>query len=334
MRRNVFLFLILILTGGLIQTGFAQETTIPVSAARGYLLGPGDQIAVKVLGEKDFDFETVVDENGNVEIPFFDKPVPAMCRTERDLKIDVIKALSKYLKSPLINLKVTERNTSRDTVMIYGAVLKQQEVILGRQFRLSELIAASGGETDEAGGTVQVFRTRPPMCGNEAEIKEWTAQLNNTNQLPSRIYSLSSIRSGVLESNPVIYPGDVVAVEKAKPIYVIGEVANPQGLYLKETGLTVREAIFRTGGISRDTKVKEVKVLRQKPNSKDYEEISVNWELLSKNQGQDPVLEPYDVVIVNKPKKSVAQTIMEIVVGAGKAGIQTIGTGLPSKVLY
>lgn len=331
MRRNVILFLIL--TVGLIQTAFAQET-IPVSNFKGYLLGPGDEIVVKVLGEKDFDFEANVDENGNIEVPFFDKPIPAMCRTERDLRVDVTKLLSKYLKTPQISLRVKERNTSRDTVMIYGAVLKQQEVLLGRQFRLSELIAASGGETEDAGGTVQVFRNRPPRCGDEAEIKEWTAQLNNTNQIPSKLYSLNSIRSGTLESNPVIFPGDVIEVEKAKPVYIIGEVASPQGLYLKEDGLTVREAIFRIGGVSRDVKVKEVKILRLKANSKDREEIPVNWELLAKNQGVDPLLEPYDVVIVNKPKKSISQTIMELVIGGGKTIFQGVTGSAGTKILY
>jgi polysaccharide biosynthesis/export protein len=331
MRKNVFLFLIL--TVALIQTALAQEN-VPASQVKGYLLGPGDQISVKVLGEKDFDFETLVDENGNIEIPFFDKPLPAMCRTERDLKMDVVKFLAKYLKNPQISLRVTERNTSDDTVMIYGAVLKQQEVILGRQFRLSELIAASGGETEDAGGTVQLFRTRPPMCGDPDVIKEWNSQLSDTNQIPSKLYSLNSIRNGSVDSNPIIYPGDIIEIEKAKPIYVIGEVMSPQGVYLKENGLTVREAIFRTGGISRDVKVKEVKVLRQKPNSKDYDEILVNWDLLSKNQGQDPVLEPYDVVIVNKPKKSVKQTILELVIGVGRTAVQTVGTGVPQRILY
>ena len=331
MRRNVILFLIL--TVGLIQTAFAQGT-MPISDVKGYLLGPGDQIAVKVLGEKDFDFETMVDENGSIEVPFFDKPVSAMCRTERELKIDVVKLLSKYLKTPQINLRVTQRNTGRDTVMIYGAVLKQQEVILGRQFRLSELIAASGGETDEAGGTVQVFRNRPPRCGDTDEIQEWNAQLANTNQIPSKLYSLNSIRSGTMESNPIIYPGDVIEVEKAKPVYIIGEVTSPQGVYLKENGLTVREAISKIGGIGRDVKVKEVKILRLKPNSKDREEILVNWELLAKNQGVDPLLEPYDIVQVNKPKKSISQTIMELAIGGGRTIFQGVTSGAGTKILY
>jgi hypothetical protein len=109
---------------------------------------------------------------------------------------------------------------------------------------------------------------------------------------------------------------------------------SPQGLYLKENGLTVREAIVLANGISRDVKVKEIKILRLKPNSKDREEIPVNWELLSKNQGVDPVLEPYDVVVVNKPKKSIRQTIFELIVGGGRTIFQGVTSGVGTKVLY
>jgi len=112
MRRNVILFLIL--TVGLIQTLFSQEnvpatisqSTAPTTSARGYLLGPGDEIIVKVLGEKDFDFEAELDENGNIEVPFFDKPIAAMCKSERELRGDVSKLLGKYLRMPQVSLRV------------------------------------------------------------------------------------------------------------------------------------------------------------------------------------------------------------------------------------
>jgi polysaccharide biosynthesis/export protein len=331
MRRILILFVIL--TIGLAQAIFAQEN-MPVSDSKAYLIGPGDAITVKVLGEKDFDFEAMVDENGNIEVPFFDKPISAMCKSERDLRTEVTKLLGKYLRNPQVSARVTERNKGRDTVMIYGAVNRQQEVILGRQFRLSELIAASGGATDDAGGIVQVFRNKPPMCGDADEISEWRAQLADTNQIPSRIYSLGSIKSGVVEANPIIYPGDVIVVEKAKPVYITGEVSAPQGVYIKEDGLTLVEAISKVGGIGRDTKVKEVTILRLKPNSKDRESIPINWELLSKNQAKDPVLEPYDIVQVNKQKKSVAQIVMELAIGGGRTIFQGVTSTVGPRIIY
>ncbi|MCV4725945.1 polysaccharide biosynthesis/export family protein, partial [Escherichia coli] len=48
-------------------------------ARGGYLIGPGDEITGKVLGEPQFDFVATVDEDGRIEVPFFDKPVDARC---------------------------------------------------------------------------------------------------------------------------------------------------------------------------------------------------------------------------------------------------------------
>ena len=332
MRRNVILFLIL--TVGLIQMAFAQET-IPVSNAKGYLLGPGDEIVVKVLGEKDFDFEAAVDENGNIEVPFFDKPVMAMCRSERDLRSEVTKALGKYLKNPQVSLRIKERK-SRPPTTIYGSVKAPQQIILMRPARLSELLALVGGETEDAGGIIQVVRPQPPMCGSADEISEWKAQSVNSESYPMRLYSLSSIKKNANDnSNPIMYPGDIISIESAKPVYLVGEVKGGQGgLYIKENGLTLFNAIAMVGGVSREAKTKDIKIYRQKPDSIDREILSVNYELIQKGQQKDIALEPYDIIEVDKAKKPIGQIILELAVGAGKTAFQGITTGVPQRILY
>jgi polysaccharide export outer membrane protein len=339
MRRNVILFLIL--TVGLIQTLFSQEnvpatisqSTAPTTSARGYLLGPGDEIIVKVLGEKDFDFEAELDENGNIEVPFFDQPIAAMCKSERELRGDVSKLLGKYLRMPQVSLRVKERK-SRPPTTVYGEVKMPQQFTLYRQARLMELLSQSGGVNDEAGGIVQVFRPQAPLCGSAEEIAEWKARVTDEQNVPSSIYTISSVLKGSDEANPIIYPGDIVVVEKAKPVYIIGEVSSPQGVYLKEDGLTLTEAISKVGGIGRETKVKEITIRRLKPNSKERESIAINWENVKKGEEKDPILEAYDIVEVNKAKKSVAQTIMELAIGGGRTAFQTLVTGVPNKVIY
>lgn len=46
------------------------------------------------------------------------------------------------------------------------------------------------------------------------------------------------------------------------------------------------------------------------------------------------MLEPYDIIEVDKSKKSIAQTILEIATGAGRSAIGGFGTALPTRVLY
>src|SRR5690349_9543896 len=152
----------------LVLTTSAQTPPADTGSGRGYLIGPGDEITGKVLGESQFDFVSTVDENGKIEVPFFDDPIMAKCMSERELRTEVTKLLAKYLKKPELSLRVTDRK-SRPPVSVYGEVRQQQQFSLTRRAYLLELLTAAGGLTEKSGGTVTVFRTRPPMCGPAAQ---------------------------------------------------------------------------------------------------------------------------------------------------------------------
>jgi hypothetical protein len=194
------------------------------------------------------------------------------------------------------------------------------------------LLSFSGGATDDAGGMIQIFRTQPPICAEGAIDADWTD--SKAGDVPSRLYSLSSVKLGLDTANPVIYPGDVVVVQKASPVYITGEVAQPQGIYLKEGGLALSEAIAKIGGVRREAKTKDIKIYRLKPNSKDREIIAANYDLIRKGQQKDIMLEPYDIVEVDKAKKSVAQTVLELVMGTARTAVGGFGIALPTRVLY
>src|SRR5688572_22697667 len=78
----------------------AQDPAIPAETPKGYMLGPGDVVTGKVLGEPQFDFEATIDADGKIEIPFVEKPVHAKCKTEGELRNEVTELLKKYLKTP------------------------------------------------------------------------------------------------------------------------------------------------------------------------------------------------------------------------------------------
>src|SRR3982751_6297553 len=101
-----------------VTCALGQPVQTTQDVPQGYLIGPGDEISGKVLGEEQFDFTSTVDEDGKIEVPFFDKPVVAVCKTERDLRLEIAKLLGKYLKSPQLSVRVTKRN--RPPVSIYG----------------------------------------------------------------------------------------------------------------------------------------------------------------------------------------------------------------------
>lgn len=319
---------------GLCQIAFAQETVVSADTLRGYTVGPGDVISIKVLGEKDFDVDEVtVDEDGKIQIPFFEQGVPAKCRTEKELTADVRQLLTKYLKSPQVAVRVKQRN-SRPPATIYGEVRQQQQIVLTREARLLELLSFAGGVTEDAGGMIQVFRTRKPMCSENTGENDWIAETKDTSDVPSRMYSLSSVQQGRDEANPIILPGDIIVVQRAAPVYITGEVLAPQGVYLKDGGLSLTEAIAKIGGVRREAKTKDIKIYRLKSNSKDREIISANYDLIKKGEQKDIMLQPYDIVEVDKSKKSIGQIIFETVTGVGKTAVTGFGGVLPQRVLY
>ena len=305
---------VVLLAFGLSAVTFGQVAPTETEAQKGYLIGPGDEIAGKVLGEPQFDFVATVDENGKIEVPFFEKPIQAKCLSERDLRNEVTKLLKVYLKNPQLSLRVTDRK-SRPPVSIYGEVRQQQQFNLTRRAYLLELITVAGGESEKSGGMVTVVRTRPPMCGEANQSSEWKVSTDGGLGAPSRTYSMTSLKQGQEGANPEIFPGDVIIVSKAAAVYVTGEVIKPGELGIPEGGLPLTQAIAMASGMSRDAKKKEVMVYRRKEGQAKPEVIAVNYDQIRKGQQNDMVLQPLDIVVVGKSKKSFADIMLEVVTG-------------------
>lgn len=313
-RFSLFAFLLAVFT----VTSVAQIPAAP-EVDQGYQIGPGDEITGKVLGETQFDFVSTVDEDGRIEVPFFEKPVDAKCRTERQLRTEVTRLLTKYLKNPQLSLRVTKRD-SRPPVSLYGEVKTQQRFQLTRRVQLLELISYAGGETEKSGGVVQVFRTLGPVCSEPNDPNRWTAAGDGSSSVPMRQFSLAELRMGKQDANPEIIAGDIIVVQKASPVYVIGEVNRPGELVLPDGGLPLTQAIAMASGVNREAKTKSVKIYRQKPGASEPEVFAVNYDSIRKGQEKDILLQPMDIVEVGKAPKSFSQILMEF------------ATGLPSRI--
>jgi polysaccharide biosynthesis/export protein len=296
----------------------AQQAESADEGRRGYLIGPGDKVSGKVLGEPEFSFESIVDEDGKIQVPFSDEGIFAKCRTEKELRAEVAKFLSRYLRSPQLSVNVVERN-SRPPATVYGEVVNPQQINLTRQATLLELLSFSGGIKKEASGMIQVTRTQALMC-SEAKEDDWRANSADGMGFSSRVYSVNSLK----DSNPIIYPGDIVDVQKAPPVYVVGEVMRPGEFFMPEGGLPLMQAIAMASGTTREAKIKDVKVYRRKQGSPQPEVISVNIDQVKKGEQKDFALEPYDIVEVGKTKKGIGEIILEIATGGVRNAANTL----------
>jgi polysaccharide biosynthesis/export protein len=313
----------------------AEQSALDIQGSRNYLLGPGDVVDVRVFGQPELSGPAQVDGDGNLSsLPFLDTPIPAKCRTDKEVQKDITAAYAKFVNHPQVSVRISERN-SRQPATVFGAVRQPTRVEMKRKVRLNELMTVSGGFTERASGTIQILHTEPLMCPGPGEEAQ-AAPIDGT-RIPLQIVKISELRSGKAEANPVIRPGDYVLVTEAEPVYITGAVVQPSGIYLRDQ-LMLSRALAMVGGARKEAKLSDVRVYRQIPNSANQEVIHVDVAAIKKNQKPDFVLQAYDVIEVSESgmfsKDRIGSTLIGALTGSMTSAITTTGAYLPNRIIY
>lgn len=313
----------------------SQGSNVDNQGVRNYLLGPGDVVDVRVFAQPDLNTTAEVDSDGNISsLPFLEAPIPARCRTEKQIQKDIALAYGKYINKPQVSVRIMERK-SRPPAAVFGAVRQPTRVQMQRTVRLNELMAASGGFTERAAGTIQILHTEPVMCPGPDEIAD-AGPVDGT-RIPLVLVKISDLRAGKPEANPVIRPGDYVLVTEAEPVYITGSVNQPQGVYLRDQ-LTLTRALSMVGGVRKEAKTSEIRIYRQKPGSSEQDTIIADLTAIKKRQKPDVVLEPYDIIEVPEAgmfsSARIGQTVMGALTGSVGGIFSSMGSALPMRVLY
>jgi polysaccharide export outer membrane protein len=313
---------------------FGQPTTIDNLGLKNYLVGPGDVLDVRVFGQPDLNSMVEIDSDGNISsLPFLD-PIPAACRPEKEIQKAISSAYAKYLKKAQISVRVAQRN-SRPPAVVFGAIRMPTRVQMNRKVRLSELMAVSGGFTERAAGTIQILHTEPLMCPAPGE--EELAKPIDWIDVHLKVVRITDLRTNKIEANPIIRPGDYVLVTESEPVYVMGSVIAPQGLYMREH-LTLRRAMAMVGGPSKIARISDVRIYRQKPVTGEQQTIHLDYGAIKKGEKPDFQLEAYDIIDVPEAgalsPTRLTQTLLGAVTGGFGAMTSTATTALPLRVLY
>ena len=317
------------------HTAATSESGVDNQGIRNYLLGPGDTLDVRVFAQPDLHSVAEVDSDGNISsLPFLESPIRAKCRTDREVQADITKAYAKYLKNPQVSVRIAEKK-SRQPATVFGAVRQPTRVEMKRKVRLNELMVVSGGFTERASGTIQIFHTEPLMCPQPGE--EALALPISDAKAPFEIIKISELRSGSGQANPVIRPGDIVLVTEAEPVYITGSVVAPQGIFLRDQ-LTLSRALAMVGGTRKEAKLTDVRIYRQKPGATDQEMIRVDYAAIKKNQKPDFFLQAFDIIDVPEAglfsSSRIGQTLMGAVSGSLGNMFSQGGTSIANRIVY
>lgn len=273
-----------------------------------YRIGFQDTLEIQVFRHPELAQRVGVNSNGTINLFRIDRPVLAVCKTERELADEIARIYEKdYLRNPFVNVTAVEQKSR--SVAVIGAVEKPGSFFINRRVHLLELLAFAGGpKTEEVGSRLLVARTGGRSgCAAVPENAETDIQLMD--------FKLRDIQEG--KQTLWMEAGDVVSVLDADLIYVYGNV-NKQGALKVKEPITLTQAIVLAEGLQSAAKKDKIRILRQKPGSTERDELVFSLDEIDKRKVKDPYLEPNDVVAVSEDK------VKSILNGIGRSLTQGI----------
>jgi polysaccharide biosynthesis/export protein len=185
---------------GVTPDGAAPETeTQPAEAKVGvdYIIGPGDTLQVFVWRNPELTTTVPVRPDGKISTPLVEDMV-AVGKTPSKLARDIETVLSEYVRSPQINVIVTQPASVFSQIKVIGQVVRPQSIAYRDGLTVLDAVLAVGGLSPfAAGNRAMVIRTEN---GKQREIKvKLSALVNN----------------GDMRQNVALQPGDVVVVPES-----------------------------------------------------------------------------------------------------------------------
>ena len=213
----------------------------PAPVDSSYLLGPGDQVEISLVGRADFGSRARVGTDGTILLPLIGK-IQVNDRTVIELSDDVRQALIKggFYADPIVRAEVV--GISSRYVTVLGNVGSPGLLPLDRNYRLSEILARVGGRSGDAADYVLLTKAGAPAASR---------------------YSIAKLSSGVGVEDPMVQSGDKIFIPSAQNevFYLSGEVKQP-GAFPVTEGLTMRMALAKAGGVTENGNEKKIKVVR------------------------------------------------------------------------
>lgn len=175
------------------------ETPPPVPANAvtnpDYIIGPGDSIQIFVWRNPELSVTVPVRPDGKISTPLVEDVV-AVGKTPSQLAREIEKALAEYIRSPQVNIIVTNPVSTFSQIKVIGEVKSPQSVPYREGLTALDAVLAVGGLTQFAAGN-RAKIVRKGKDGKDTEIKV-------------RLDAL--VHKGKVSENVALLPGDVLIV--------------------------------------------------------------------------------------------------------------------------
>jgi polysaccharide biosynthesis/export protein len=163
-----------------------------------YIIGPGDALQVFVWRNPDLTATVPVRPDGRISTPLVEDMV-AVGKSPSQLARDIEKVLSEYVRSPTVNVIVTQPMGAFGQVQVIGQVAKPGSLPYRAGMKLLDAVLAVGGVTQFAAGN----RTKVERTAN-----------NRKQEIKVKLDSL--LNKGDMSQNLPLQPGDVIVVPESR----------------------------------------------------------------------------------------------------------------------
>jgi polysaccharide export outer membrane protein len=286
--------------GGLNQplAGNGNAAQAPVSIRPDYVLGPNDQILIRVpqsdeINEKPFRVAT----DGFIDLPLAGR-VKADGLTVQALEAEITNRLREFIRQPLVSITVTQFRS--EPVFFVGAFRNPGIYPLQGRRTLIEMLTAVGGIQPNASRRIKITRR-----AEYGPIPFPNVVIDPVKKVSTIEVSMDGLTQ---EINPaediVLLSYDVVSVDRAERIYVSGEVAKVSAIEFGERSyISVAQALTEAGGFTAFATRDKVRVLRPVLGTNRRAEIDIDLKRVFEGKDVDFPLQPNDVVFVPRDTK-------------------------------
>lgn len=162
-----------------------------------YKIGPLDSVNVIVWRNPELSTSVPVRPDGKLTAPLIED-LPALGKDPTTLARDVEKALSKYIRDPVVTIIVTGFNGPfPEQIRVVGEAQKPQALAYRQGMTLLDLMIAVGGLTDFADGN-NASIMRPSEGG-----KQYSVRLKDL------------VKRGDISANVDVKPGDILLIPQS-----------------------------------------------------------------------------------------------------------------------
>jgi polysaccharide biosynthesis/export protein len=211
LKKQVFLILAIVgyfcLIGPMIAScaiaADSQQAAPPPAAPTAvvspdYRIGPGDNLHVFVFENEQLSVTVPVRPDGKISTPLVEDMV-AVGKTPSQLARDIESSLSKYVKSPKVNVVVLSALSIYSQIKVIGQVKEPQAMPYHEGMTVLEALLSAKGLTQFA-------------AGNRARV----VRIVNGKQQDIKVKLEALVNDGDLTQNLPLQPGDVLVVPETR----------------------------------------------------------------------------------------------------------------------